>query len=313
MSRNAFLRASFSRQSSSVRRTAGETPDGSASRSAVALEHARERARDVLAEERGLARQHLVEHAAERPDVGAPVDGFAARLLGAHVRRRAEHHAGLGHRGRRQRGRLRPVVARGSSALAMPKSSTFTVPSGVSLMFAGFRSRCTMPRSCAASSAAAICVAMSSASLDGSGALRDALGERLAVDELHDERGARRRCARARRSARCSGGSARRASSASRCEARERAFASVEERLGQHLERDVALRARYRVRDRPRPCRRRRAAPRFRRNRIASRDQGHRTTLNLGLDAGTRVVGAASPARNGGGGRAGLERRSGTG
>jgi hypothetical protein len=33
-------------------------------------------------------------------------------------------------------------------ALARPKSSTFTVPSGVSLMFAGFKSRWMIPRSC---------------------------------------------------------------------------------------------------------------------------------------------------------------------
>ena len=44
----------------------------------------------------------------------------------------------------------------GSSDLASPKSSTFTVPSGRSLMFAGLRSRWMMPFSCAASSASAI-------------------------------------------------------------------------------------------------------------------------------------------------------------
>ena len=37
------------------------------------------------------AGEHLVEHAAERPDVGALVDRLAARLLRAHVGRRAEH------------------------------------------------------------------------------------------------------------------------------------------------------------------------------------------------------------------------------
>ena len=35
----------------------------------------------------------------------------------------------------------------GPSALARPKSSTLTVPAGVSLMLAGFKSRWTMPRS----------------------------------------------------------------------------------------------------------------------------------------------------------------------
>ena len=56
-----------------------------------------------------------------------------------------------------------------ATALASPKSSTFTMPSGVILMLAGFRSRCTMPLSCAASSASAICRAMVRASFSGMG------------------------------------------------------------------------------------------------------------------------------------------------
>ena len=57
----------------------------------------------------------------------------------------------------------------GSASLASPKSSTFTVPSSRTLMLAGFRSRWTMPRSCAASSAPAICFAIGSASSMGIG------------------------------------------------------------------------------------------------------------------------------------------------
>ena len=53
------------------------------------------------------------------------------------------------------RRRSRAIVA-----FARPKSSTLTTPSGVILMLAGFRSRWTMPFSCAASSASAICRAM---------------------------------------------------------------------------------------------------------------------------------------------------------
>ena len=72
----------------------------------------------------------------------------AARLLGAHVGGGAEDHAL----------RVSPTTivgdcdrsppwhrASGADAFARPKSSTFTVPSGVILMFAGFRSRWTMP------------------------------------------------------------------------------------------------------------------------------------------------------------------------
>ena len=62
------------------------------------------------------------------------------------------------------------------------------MPSGRTLMFAGFRSRWTMPCSCAASSASAICRAMGSASSSGIGPARDALGERLALDQLQHER-----------------------------------------------------------------------------------------------------------------------------
>ena len=98
------------------------------------------------------------------------------------------------HRVRRRR------RATGSIALARPKSSTFTVPSARTLMFAGFRSRWTMPCSCAASSASAICLAIGSASSSGIGAARDALDEVLALDELHHERARRRRPPRARRS-----------------------------------------------------------------------------------------------------------------
>ena len=40
--------------------------------------------------------------------------------------------------------------AAGSRRLATPKSRSFAVPPAVTMMFAGFRSRCRMPRSCAA-------------------------------------------------------------------------------------------------------------------------------------------------------------------
>ena len=77
----------------------------------------------------------------------------------------------------------------GSIAFARPKSSTFTVPSARTLMFAGLRSRWMMPCSCAASSASAICRAMGSASSSGIGAARDALRQILALDQFHHERG----------------------------------------------------------------------------------------------------------------------------
>ena len=51
--------------------------------------------RHRLAVEEPLAGEHLEEHDAEGPDVGALVDRLAARLLGRHVGGRAEDHARL--------------------------------------------------------------------------------------------------------------------------------------------------------------------------------------------------------------------------
>jgi hypothetical protein len=55
-----------------------------------ALQHACERVGDVFTIEGAAAGQQLVEHAAERPDVGPLVDRTAARLLRAHIGRRPE-------------------------------------------------------------------------------------------------------------------------------------------------------------------------------------------------------------------------------
>src|SRR5579871_3056052 len=52
---------------------------------------------------------------------------------------------------------------------ASPKSSTLTTPSGVTMMLAGFRSRCVIPFSWAASSASAICRAYASTVSTGRG------------------------------------------------------------------------------------------------------------------------------------------------
>ncbi len=60
----------------------------------------------------------------------------------------------------------------GSRALASPKSRTFTRPFSVTFTFAGFRSRCTIPFSCAASSPSAIWMNNPTASSTGIGPRR---------------------------------------------------------------------------------------------------------------------------------------------
>ena len=111
-----------------------------------------------VARERSAAGEHLEEHAPERPDVRALVDRPArAPARGSctpqspESRRHACRHVTVGECVRSG------LPHRRSMALASPKSRTLTTPLGVILMLAGLRSRWTMPLSCAASSASAIC------------------------------------------------------------------------------------------------------------------------------------------------------------
>ena len=124
MSRSLRL-TSFCRHRCRSLRTAGGVRVAGASSPARA-QHPDDGVGDRVADERADAGEHLVEHAAERPDVGALVHRLAARLLGAHVGRRAEHRA----RPRRRRSVI--VGDRGCSESdpmvprPRPKSSTFT-------------------------------------------------------------------------------------------------------------------------------------------------------------------------------------------
>ena len=83
---------------------------------------------------------------------------------------------------------LGDIAPGGSIAFASPKSSTFTVPSGRTLMFAGLRSRWMIPCSCAASSASAICLAIGSASSTGIAPRAMRCDEVVALDEFHHQR-----------------------------------------------------------------------------------------------------------------------------
>ena len=150
MSRRRFL-ASFSRQRrEQLAQRARASRAGSASQSGSRCEDARDHVRDGLARERLAAGEALEEHAAERPDVGAPVDRLAARLLGAHVGRGAEDHARAGARRAVSVGEADEVGLRVEPApappLASPKSSTLTAPAGREHHVAGLEVAVDDPR-----------------------------------------------------------------------------------------------------------------------------------------------------------------------
>ena len=100
--------------------------------------------RDALAREGLAAGEALVEHAAEREEIGAAVDPHALRLLGGHVVGRAHDRAGA-----------REV--RAGLELGDAEVHHLHLPAGSIMMFAGLMSRWTTWFSCAWSSAAAAC------------------------------------------------------------------------------------------------------------------------------------------------------------
>ena len=148
---------------SSCRRTAACRPAARPVEVASVSTAARVR-RPCPPREQPRARQHLVEHDAERPDVGALVDGFAARLLGRHVARRCRESRPCWVAAGDSVGELReaaaPVACTGAERLGQPEIQHLHRAVVATLMLAGLRSRWTMPCSCAASSASAICRAM---------------------------------------------------------------------------------------------------------------------------------------------------------
>ena len=104
-----------------------------------------------FAVEGAVAGEHLVEHRAQREEVGAGIGREAPHLLRRHVPIRADHHAGprLGERPAPSPARCR--CSRGGPSLAIPKSRILARPPPVTgTRFSGLRSRWTMPRSCAA-------------------------------------------------------------------------------------------------------------------------------------------------------------------
>ena len=135
---------------------------------------------------------HLVEHAAEREDVAARVGLVALELLGRHVLERPEDRAArrsaaalLGAVGRPSPATAAPAARR--RACARPKSSSFT-PVFVSMTLPGLRSRWTMP--CAVRRVERVGDLdrrSRSACVGRQRALAEAVRQRLALEQLHDE------------------------------------------------------------------------------------------------------------------------------
>jgi hypothetical protein len=126
--------------------------------------------RNCFSRECGLARQHLVVYGAEGPNIRGRSTFFpraCSGLIYAAVPRRTPACVAAWL----SVGEVDMSVALKSSsrAFASPKSRTFAAPFGVIFTLAGFRSRWMMPRSCAYSSASAICFATGSASSRGTG------------------------------------------------------------------------------------------------------------------------------------------------
>jgi hypothetical protein len=138
----------------------------------LAREDRREDIADGVAGKRGAARERLAEHNPERPDVRSLVYRLAPRLLRGHVGGRAENHAAHRERSRtRERRRVQHVRPRpiGRRWSRQAEIQHFHRTVGTQPDVAGFRSRWTIPCSCAASSASAICRAIGRASETGIG------------------------------------------------------------------------------------------------------------------------------------------------
>lgn len=87
--------------------------------------------RGIRGREDSGRRQQLVQQAAQGVEIASRARWIPDRDLRSHVRRRARCFPGPGD----------PRELRRSMAVARPKSRTFTVPSELSITFAGLRSR----------------------------------------------------------------------------------------------------------------------------------------------------------------------------
>ena len=128
---------------------------------------------------------HLIQHRAERKEIAPIVHRRARQLLRRHVMDGARDGARLPS-ARRSSARRRPTPGK---CFASPKSSSFTSPPAVRKMLPGVISRWMMPCSCAAPSALAIWLAMSTISSSDNGPASSRDFRLRALEQLHrDER-----------------------------------------------------------------------------------------------------------------------------
>jgi hypothetical protein len=129
---------------------------------------------------------HLIEHSAECKNVAAGVRFFSLDLLRRHVLNRADDAARRGERsqwtrpaqrGRRSKRRRRCSRSRRCRLRALrlspDQSPSASRRPAVSMMFPGFRSRCTMPLRCATASASATAIPTLKTSFSGIAPLRN--------------------------------------------------------------------------------------------------------------------------------------------
>jgi hypothetical protein len=173
--RRVFLQAALDEPADRVRHVGGQRRPVR-----LALEQPRDTVGRGVRSERAAGREHFEEHAAERPHVGAFVHGHAARLLGTHVRRRAEDEPRMSAR----RGQVRRVgVGDLSDAevehLHLSRGSELDVR-GLQVamddaaLMGGLERRRNLPCD-------------GERLLDGQPAAGESLGERRTLDELEDE------------------------------------------------------------------------------------------------------------------------------
>ena len=144
------------------------------------VENRVERIDGVLARERALAREHLEEDRAQREQVRSAVDRRRPGSAPARDTRRSPARS-------RSASKAHRALASSCASLAIPKSRIFVAPARVRKMFSGFRSRCTDPAACAATSPRATSAPIRRTSSTGSAPRSMRARKRLAVEELRHE------------------------------------------------------------------------------------------------------------------------------